>query len=84
MQNAVPCFRCGQVLDYAFSRPVGAPPHNQPADGCVFRSYGNYGSTVFDPYRESAWLEIAICDACLLACREHLVFSPGVSPLDFG
>jgi hypothetical protein len=33
-------------------------------DGTVFRTYGNYGSTVFDPM-DSTFLEITICNPCL-------------------
>jgi uncharacterized protein (DUF2225 family) len=35
-----------------------------PLDGTVFRTYGNYGSSVFDPM-DSTFLEITICDPCL-------------------
>jgi hypothetical protein len=35
-----------------------------PIAGTVFRTYGHYGSSVFDPMDES-FLEIVICNACL-------------------
>lgn len=35
-----------------------------PIGGTVFRTYGHYGSTVFDPM-DASYLEIVICDPCL-------------------
>lgn len=36
----------------------------QPIGGTVFRTYGHYGSTVFDPI-DGSFLDIVICDECL-------------------
>lgn len=38
---------------------------NPPSGAVVFSSYGNYGSTVFDPMTNSIHIEIFICDGCL-------------------
>lgn len=35
-----------------------------PINGTAFRTYGHYGSTVFDPM-DGSFLEIVICDNCL-------------------
>ena len=35
-----------------------------PIGGTVFRTYGHYGSTVFDPM-DASYLEIVVCDPCL-------------------
>lgn len=35
-----------------------------PIDGTVFRTYGHYGSTVFDPM-DASYLEVVFCDPCL-------------------
>lgn len=35
-----------------------------PIDGTVFRTYGHYGSTVFDPM-DASYLEVVVCDECL-------------------
>ena len=35
-----------------------------PIGGTVFRTYGHYGSTVFDPM-DASYLEIVVCDECL-------------------
>ena len=68
----LPCIRCGKGLEPAFRRryePEDAtPPVNQPAGGTMFVSYGQYGSTVFDPEGRSGreFLEINVCDECML------------------
>lgn len=35
-----------------------------PINGTVFRTYGHYGSTVFDPM-DASYLEVVVCDECL-------------------
>lgn len=35
-----------------------------PLGGTVFRTYGHYGSSVFDPM-DASYLDIVICDSCL-------------------
>jgi hypothetical protein len=37
-----------------------------PVDGLHFRTYGHYGSTVFDPM-DGTYLDIVVCDECILA-----------------
>ena len=75
ISNPIPCLLCGTELQYAGIR--GEEPINLPSDGTAFRTYGHYGSTFFDPGRNTAWFEIAICDACLRAVpRERLWLSP--------
>ena len=45
-----------------------AYPENEsqvhPIGGTVFRTYGHYGSSVFDPM-DASYLEIVICCSCL-------------------
>ena len=45
-----------------------AYPENEervhPIDGTVFRTYGHYGSTVFDPM-DASYLAVVFCDPCL-------------------
>ena len=57
-----PCIVCGKSLKNFF-----AP--NQPLDGCLFTSRGNYGSSVFDEI-DGAKLEINICDDCLCTAQK--------------
>lgn len=59
------CFKCNNVLVPA----VAHEPH-QPYAGTTFVAYGQYGSTVWDPMpigHVTPFLEIYICDVCLLA-----------------
>ena len=39
-------------------------PTVHPIDGTVFRTYGHYGSSVFDPM-DASYLDIVVCDPCL-------------------
>ena len=61
----VNCFCCGKVLE---TEPSDDPLVIAPLyDGLIFRSNGNFGSTVFDPMpicREEM-LQIIICDNCI-------------------
>lgn len=50
------CFSCGKKLSC---------PGGEFNDCTVWRSNGNYGSSVFDPVRENLYAEIVICDECL-------------------
>lgn len=34
--------------------------------GLSFRTYGHYGSTIFDPMGTGEYLDIAICDLCII------------------
>lgn len=34
-------------------------------DGLHFRTYGHYGSTIFDPM-DGTYLDVAICDECIM------------------
>jgi len=36
-----------------------------PDDATVWRSWGNYGSTVYDPQNSNEFLELVLCDNCL-------------------
>lgn len=36
----------------------------QPLAGTAFRTYGHYGSTIFDPM-DGSYLDIVLCDTCL-------------------
>ena len=45
------------------------PPNKtvvHPIGGTAFRTYGNYGSGVFDPM-DASYLDIVVCDQCLKA-----------------
>ena len=63
-QAMLPCFKCGRVM-----RNVCVEADNQPDEGTEFRTYGHYGSTVWDSF-DGEELVLNVCDPCL---REHSV-----------
>lgn len=68
------CFRCDKELDPVFPDMTSAP--NQPYAGTRFISYGHYGSTVHDPAGHGGgreFLEINICDLCLLTHKDQVL-----------
>lgn len=72
----LPCFTCGRLLKSVW--PDSLDDEQQADDACYFRSHGQYGSTVFDPY-DSTYLEINICDDCLRAHPERaLICKPEI------
>ena len=44
-----------------------------PSDGTQFRSYGHYGSTVFDPM-DGSYVDIVICNSCLEGHKEKFMY----------
>jgi hypothetical protein len=70
-EYALPCIVCGRELRNVFP---GGPADNQPADGIVVRTSGNYGSTVWDSF-DGQVLEFDICDPCMVAAgrRGHVL-----------
>lgn len=71
-----PCFKCGKELEPVL--PGREPDElHQPYAGTRFISYGHYGSTVFDPHvwdDASSFLEVNICDECLLRHKENVLY----------
>ena len=60
------CIVCGKVLENAVEGVK-----NQPNDGLAFRSYGHYGSAVFDPVdNNKTFLEVNVCDNCLIEAQK--------------
>jgi hypothetical protein len=55
-----PCIICGAVLLRAEDSAEGQPNH-----GLMCLTYGNYGSTVFDP-EDYSYLAFNICDQCMV------------------
>lgn len=64
-EPALPCIVCGRELRNVFDEA-----DNQPNDGVVFTSHGNYGSTVFDDFI-GQHLEVNLCDPCLVRAGEQ-------------
>ena len=63
------CIKCHRELEHW---DVYAEEEQQmhPIGGTVFRTYGNYGSAVFDPM-DATYLEISVCDECLRDVMQH-------------
>lgn len=73
-ENKIPCFACGKELDNLdyVSRETGKRVEVHPINGLHFRSYGHYGSTIFDPMGTGEYLDIAICDLCIMKNRDNI------------
>lgn len=67
-----PCFICGKPLESVFPEPCEGI-YNQPYQATVFHSHGHYGSTVFDPIRNGKYIEINICDTCLVKGKDRVL-----------
>jgi len=59
----LPCISCGKELEAVDS----ISKTNQPYEGTVFHGFGQYGSTVFDPMNGRDYLELNVCDGCLVS-----------------
>lgn len=59
MDTTMPCLACGKRLQRVFN-----PSADQPSDGVMCETAGNYGSTVFDSFNGERLLFL-ICDQCL-------------------
>lgn len=55
------CIVCDRDLREVFNDE----DYNQPYAGTAFKSYGHYGSTIFDPMDGKSFIELYICDTCL-------------------
>lgn len=77
--NELDCFKCGKKLQTSLP---GSTVYNQPSEGLVFISYGQYGSTVFDPMNDT-YLELNICDLCVAAHKEHVLLVRRIRDVSF-
>ena len=66
------CLLCEKELEYEIWDGSDPETINPLYGGVWFRGYGQYGSTVYDPMNHE-WLQIAICDACLLKRAKEIV-----------
>ena len=58
------CIICDKEVD---NWDIAYPENSKavhPIGGTAFRTYGHYGSTVFDPM-DASYLKIVVCDPCL-------------------
>lgn len=63
----IPCIVCSKELNNMVYKP-----HNRvkvevhPTLGLHFRTHGHYGSQIFDPMGTGEYLDVAICDLCIM------------------
>ena len=64
------CIVCNtEVENWDIAYPEG-DSQVHPIDGTAFRTYGHYGSSVFDPM-DASYLDIVVCDPCLRSRMER-------------
>jgi hypothetical protein len=68
IENKIPCIVCDKELDNLeyTTRGNGTKVEVHPMDGLHFRTHGHYGSTIFDPMGTGEYLDVAICDVCIM------------------
>jgi len=66
--SKISCMVCDKALDNMeyTSRSNGTKVEVHPMNGLHFRTYGHYGSTIFDPMGTGEYLDVAICDECIM------------------
>jgi len=62
----IPCIVCNKDLDNINYVGKHGPVEVYPMKGLHFRTYGHYGSTIFDPMGNGKSLDVAICDHCIM------------------
>ena len=73
----LPCFKCGKTLLNTYVEEAD----NHPSEGTEFRTYGHYGSTVWDSF-DGEELVLNVCDPCLREHADRLAQWPSNSPVD--
>lgn len=63
-KTVIHCIICENKMTNADYMYEDGKEEIHPDDGTVFRTYGHYGSTVFDPM-DGSYAEICICNKCL-------------------
>lgn len=62
----IPCIVCSKELDNMEYDMKDKKVEVHPMGGLHFRTYGHYGSVIFDPMGTGEYLDIAICDLCIM------------------
>jgi hypothetical protein len=63
----IECIVCSKALDnWVYEMKDGNLVEVHPMDGLHFRSHGHYGSQIFDPLGTGDYLDVAICDVCIM------------------
>jgi hypothetical protein len=71
--DKINCFCCDKELDnmHYESRNKESYVYVHPMGGLHFRTYGHYGSAVYDPMDGSS-LDLAICDECVMLRKDKI------------
>ena len=65
--NKIECIVCSKELDnLEYEMRDNKKVEVHPMNGLHFRTYGHYGSVIFDPMGTGESLDIAICDLCVM------------------
>jgi hypothetical protein len=64
--NKIQCIACSKELDNWEYDMKDKKVEVHPMGGLHFRTYGHYGSTIFDPIGTGVYLDVAICDLCVM------------------
>lgn len=64
--NKIPCIVCSKELDNMEYEMRDHKVEVHPMGGLHFKTYGHYGSVIFDPLGTGEYLDIAICDLCIM------------------
>lgn len=75
--DTIECIVCNVALDNL----VYKDNEVHPMGGLHFRTYGHYGSTIFDPMGTGETLDVAICDLCIMKSLEKRVRGSGKKDL---
>lgn len=72
--NTIKCFKCDvEMKNWEYFTPQEEFIEVHPIDsGLSFRTYGHYGSTIFDPVGTGEYLDVAICDYCVMKNLEKV------------
>jgi hypothetical protein len=65
--NTVECIVCSKKLDnWEYEGRNGTQVEVHPMNGLHFQSTGHYGSQIFDPMGTGEYIDLAICDVCIM------------------
>lgn len=74
--DKVQCICCDKWLHAEFLDRDDPLTTSPVYDGLIFRSTGNFGSTIFDPMPIGVeeYLQVVICDDCIKAKSNHVTW----------
>lgn len=63
------CFKCEKPIECACSND---DIWSMPADAVCFEGGSNFGSSIYDSMMDGIYVEIIVCDECLIAGKANL------------